>query len=125
MVDDEQSLRTTAGIILEDAGFKAVSAKSTEEALEILKATDDTNKIDVILTDVVMSGRSGPQLIIEALRQNPQYAVVFMSGFPARSRKELDKLLGNYVFIKKPFRPAQLQKAIHDALALRAERQST
>ena len=125
VVDDEQSLRTTAGIILEDAGFKAVSAKSTEEALEILKATDDTNKIDVILTDVVMSGRSGPQLIIEALRQNPQYAVVFMSGFPARSRKELDKLLGNYVFIKKPFRPAQLQKAIHDALALRAERQST
>tara|TARA_R110002049_G_scaffold52872_24_gene148256 strand:- start:65707 stop:68064 length:2358 start_codon:yes stop_codon:yes gene_type:complete len=125
VVDDEQSLRTTAGIILEDAGFEAVTAKSTEEALEILKATEETNKIDVILTDVVMTGRSGPQLIIEALRQNPQYGVVFMSGYPARSRKELDKLLGNYVFLKKPFRPAQLQKAIHDALTLRAERQST
>ncbi|WP_417804519.1 ATP-binding protein [Thalassospira lucentensis] len=124
VVDDEQSLRTTAGIILDDAGFQPVAAKSTEEALEILKATEETDKIDVILTDVVMSGRSGPQLVIEALRQNPDYGVVFMSGYPARSQKELDKLLGNYVFIKKPFRPAQLQKAIHDALALRDNRRN-
>lgn len=122
IVDDEPALRTTARIILEDAGFTTETAKNTEEALEMLKAADAAHKVDVILTDVVMSGRSGPQLIIEALRENPQYGVVFMSGYPARSRKELDKLLGDYVFVKKPFRPAQLQKAIHDALALRATR---
>ena len=123
IVDDEQALRTTARIILEDAGFVTTTAKSTEEALETLKQSEDDEPYDVILTDVVMSGRSGPQLIIEALRQNPRYGVVFMSGYPARSRKELDNLLGNYVFVKKPFRPTQLQKAIHEALALRAERQ--
>ncbi len=123
IVDDEQALRTTARIILEDAGFVTTTAKSTEEALETLKKSEDDEPYDVILTDVVMSGRSGPQLIIEALRQNPRYGVVFMSGYPARSRKELDNLLGNYVFVKKPFRPTQLQKAIHEALALRAERQ--
>ncbi|MEQ9348209.1 MAG: ATP-binding protein [Thalassospira sp.] len=125
IVDDEQALRTTAGIILQDAGFRTETAKSTEEALDLLKQTELNDPFDVILTDVVMSGRSGPQLIIEALRQNQRYGVVFMSGYPARSRKELDKLLGNYVFVKKPFRPAQLQKAIHDAIALRAERQSS
>ncbi|MBX2831942.1 MAG: response regulator [Rhodospirillales bacterium] len=125
IVDDEQALRTTASIMLEDAGFRTDTAKSTEEALEVLKQAEPSDPYDVILTDVVMSGRSGPQLIIEALRQNQRYGVVFMSGYPARSRKELDKLLGNYVFIKKPFRPAQLQKAIHDAIALRAERQNT
>jgi len=125
IVDDEQALRTTARIILEDVGFRTETAKNTEEALSLLSAAEQDDPFDVILTDVVMSGRSGPQLVIEALRSSPRYGVVFMSGYPARSRKELDKLLGNYVFVKKPFRPSQLQKAIHDALALRAERQKT
>jgi len=122
IVDDEQALRTTARIILEDAGFRTETAKSTEEALEVLGKAEQDDPFDVILTDGVMSGRSGPQLIMEALRTNPRYSVVFMSGYPARSRKELDNLLGNYIFIKKPFRPTQLQKAIHDAIALRSER---
>jgi len=123
IVDDEQALRTTAQIILDDAGYRTEIAKSTEEALVILQTSTGDAAFDVILTDVVLPGRSGPQLIIEALRQNPRYGVVFMSGYPARSRKELDNLLGNYVFVKKPFRPAQLQKAIHEALAHKTERQ--
>ncbi|NIY75670.1 response regulator [Thalassospira sp. HF15] len=122
IVDDEQALRTTAQIILDDAGYKTETAKSTEEALVILAKNADDEPFDIILTDVVLPGRSGPQLIIEALRQNPRYGVVFMSGYPARSRKELDNLLGNYVFVKKPFRPGHLQKAVHDALKLAAER---
>jgi len=122
IVDDEQALRTTAQIILDDAGYRTETAKSTEEALVILQHSTDDAAFDVILTDVVLPGRSGPQLIIEALRQNPRYGVVFMSGYPARSRKELDNLLGNYVFVKKPFRPGKLQKAIHDALKLASER---
>jgi signal transduction histidine kinase/ActR/RegA family two-component response regulator/HAMP domain-containing protein len=125
IVDDEQALRTTARIILDDAGYRTETAKSTEEALEILLEASESDPFHVILTDVVMAGRTEPQLVIEALRHNPRYGVVFMSGYPARSRKELDNLLGNYTFVKKPFRPAQLQKAIHDALALCAERQRT
>ena len=122
IVDDEQALRTTAQIILEDAGYRTEIAKSTEEALVILQTSTGDAAFDVIVTDVVLPGRSGPQLIIEALRQNPRYGVVFMSGYPARSRKELDNLLGNYVFVKKPFRPGKLQKAVHDALKLASER---
>ncbi|MBE71044.1 MAG: hybrid sensor histidine kinase/response regulator [Thalassospira sp.] len=122
IVDDEQALRTTAQIILDDAGYRTEIAKSTEEALVILQTSTGDAAFDVILTDVVLPGRSGPQLIIEALRQNPRYGVVFMSGYPARSRKELDNLLGNYVFVKKPFRPGKLQKAVHDALKLASER---
>ncbi|WP_296987494.1 ATP-binding protein [Thalassospira sp. UBA1131] len=122
IVDDEQALRTTAQIILEEAGYRTEIAKSTEEALVILQTSTGDAAFDVIVTDVVLPGRSGPQLIIEALRQNPRYGVVFMSGYPARSRKELDNLLGNYVFVKKPFRPGKLQKAVHDALKLASER---
>ncbi|MBL4842110.1 MULTISPECIES: ATP-binding protein [Thalassospira] len=123
IVDDEQSLRTTAKIILEDAGFDALVARSAEEALQIITESQKTDRIDVILTDVVMSGLSGPQLAIEAQRQYPDLAVVFMSGYPARTRKEMEKMLGDYIFVKKPFRPAQLQKAIHEALAHKTERQ--
>ncbi|OSQ29527.1 ATP-binding protein [Thalassospira sp. MCCC 1A03138] len=123
IVDDEQSLRTTAKIILEDAGFDALVARSAEEALQIITESQKSDRIDVILTDVVMSGLSGPQLAIEAQRQYPDLAVVFMSGYPARTRKEMEKMLGDYIFVKKPFRPAQLQKAIHEALAHKTERQ--
>ncbi|WP_033067891.1 ATP-binding protein [Thalassospira australica] len=125
VVDDELSLRTTAQIILSDAGYQTETAKSTEEALSMLKQANDSDPFDVILTDVVLPGRTGPQLVIEALRHNPRYGVVFMSGYPARSRKELENLLGNHVFIKKPFRPAQLQKAVHDAIATTKERVRT
>tara|TARA_R110000868_G_scaffold97614_2_gene268520 strand:- start:142459 stop:144834 length:2376 start_codon:yes stop_codon:yes gene_type:complete len=122
IVDDEQSLRTTAKIILEDAGFNAIVARNAEQALEIIAKSYKTDRIDVILTDVVMAGLSGPQLAIEALRQYPEIAVVLMSGYPARTRKEMEKMLGDYIFVKKPFRPAQLQKAIHEALASKMER---
>ncbi|RCK47658.1 histidine kinase [Thalassospira profundimaris] len=121
IVDDEPSLRTTAKIILEDAGFNAVSAENAEAALKILAAQKDGEKIDVILSDVVMSGLSGPQLAIEALRLYPHLSIVFMSGYPARTRQEMEKMLGEYIFVKKPFRPAQLQKAIHEALVQKAE----
>ncbi|OSQ40727.1 ATP-binding protein [Thalassospira mesophila] len=122
IVDDEPSLRTTAKIILEDAGFEAICAQNADEALKILAAATDETRIDVILSDVVMSGLSGPQLGIEALRQYPHLCIVFMSGYPARTRQEMEKMLGEYIFVKKPFRPAQLQKAIHEALVQRAER---
>jgi len=125
IVDDEHALRTTAQIILDDAGYKTETAKSTEEALTILSQNVDNAPFDVILTDVVLPGRSGPQLVIEALRQSPHYGVVFVSGYPARSRMELENLLGNYVFVKKPFRPGQLQKAIQDALKLASSRART
>ncbi|KZB71169.1 MULTISPECIES: ATP-binding protein [Thalassospira] len=125
IVDDEHALRTTAQIILDDAGYKTETAKSTEEALTILSQNVDDAPFDVILTDVVLPGRSGPQLVIEALRQSPHYGVVFVSGYPARSRMELENLLGNYVFVKKPFRPGQLQKAIQDALKLASSRAKT
>ncbi|MFH1803731.1 MAG: ATP-binding protein [Pseudomonadota bacterium] len=124
IIDDEAALRTTASIILEDAGFTTVSAKNAEEALAILATCDEDEKIDVLLSDVVMPGLSGPQLAIEALRQYPSLSVVFMSGYPARTRKELENLLGQYVFVKKPFRPAQLQKAIQQALIQKAERRT-
>jgi PAS domain S-box-containing protein len=125
IVDDEQALRTTAQIILNDAGYQTETARSTEEALVILEQSTGEDAFDVIVTDVVLPGRSGPQLIIEALRHKPRYGIVFMSGYPARSRKELENLLGNYVFVKKPFRPCQLQKAVHDALKLASERART
>jgi signal transduction histidine kinase/HAMP domain-containing protein/ActR/RegA family two-component response regulator len=122
VVDDEPSLRTTAKIILEDAGFSAICAQNADEALKILASQEGDDKIDVILSDVVMSGLSGPQLAIEALRQYPHLSIVFMSGYPARTRQEMEKMLGEYIFVKKPFRPAQLQKAIHEALVQKAER---
>lgn len=126
VVDDEPSLRTTAKVILEDAGYRVVTAQNADEALKILAKTNDIadERIDIILSDVVMSGLSGPQLAREALRQYPHLGIVFMSGYPAKTRKELEKMLGEYVFVKKPFRPAQLHKAIHVALAQKSERRN-
>ncbi|MCC9620826.1 response regulator [Thalassospira sp. MA62] len=125
IVDDEDALRTTARIILEDVGYETEMAKNADEALEILTNPENDKHFDVILSDVVMAGRTGPQLVMEALRHNPKYAVVFMSGYPARSQSELEKLLGQYVLVKKPFRPHQLQAAVQDALVQCMARQSS
>jgi len=55
IVDDEEALREALGKILEDDGYRVVSAASGEQALEILR----DHSVDLILTDIRMPGMSG------------------------------------------------------------------
>jgi PAS domain S-box-containing protein len=110
VVEDEERLRMVVARMLTDQGYDIVTAADGGEARRILQGGGDP--IDLILTDVVMPGTSGPELIRE-LRAGagPPARVLFMSGY-APTGRELD---GEH-FLPKPFSEADLFAAVRKAL---------
>ncbi|MCX6361954.1 MAG: PAS domain S-box protein [Armatimonadetes bacterium] len=109
LVEDEKSIRLTVQRFLRDAGYTVAAAASPEEALRIL--TDDQRLIDLMLTDVVMPGMSGPELAGRVRSRRPAMRVAYMSGYPADTMSRYGLAPGKAPFLAKPFDR-------HDLLAL-------
>ena len=111
IVEDAEDVRILARRTLEVRGYRVLSARGAEEALEISQALP----IDVLLTDIVMPRISGPQLVAEYLATRPAPIVIYMSGYAddALTHYELDS---GTVFLRKPFTPAILARTIRRAI---------
>jgi CheY-like chemotaxis protein len=113
VVEDQPGVREVARRILSDAGYDVLTAEDSEEALRAVD--EDAISPAVLVTDVLMPGLSGPDLV-QAMRERlPALPVVFVSGFP-----EIAQPGGAggpaTLFVEKPFRAAQLLQAVADAL---------
>ncbi|MFT3924706.1 MAG: PAS domain-containing protein [Myxococcales bacterium] len=115
VVDDEEVIRMTAGLMLEELGYQVLTARDGLEALEIYRKEGE--RIAAVLLDVVMP-RMGGRACFEAIRAfNPRVRVVMCSGFTKESvMVELNEK-GVKSFLKKPYRRGELAAAIRDALA--------
>lgn len=117
VVDDEPSLRTVARRILERHGYRVIEAASGDEALPVI--ADPSVQFDVLLTDLVMPGINGRELIARCEGYRPSVPVVCMTGFAGESddqhwdRKNLVEILS------KPFTAEGLERAIAAAVARR------
>jgi len=111
IVEDAEDVRILARRTLEARGYRVLTARGAEEALEISQALP----IDVLLTDIVMPRISGPQLVAEYLATRPAPIVIYMSGYAddALTHYELDP---GTVFLRKPFTPAVLARTIRRAI---------
>ncbi len=114
LVEDEITLRDTIEEILEFNDFDVKTASNGEIALEILKDW----KPDLILSDVMMPGISGFDLIslvkeITELRKTP---FIFLSALVAKNEQKKGLDLGAKAFITKPFKTADLLKLIEKHL---------
>jgi len=77
VVDDEVALLELAEMILTTYGYKVICSESGEQALEILKC----NSVDLLLTDVIMPGMDGYQLVAEVKKHYPMIKIQIVSGF--------------------------------------------
>ncbi len=109
VVEDEATVRRTAVRILKKAGYDVVSAASAEEARQ--RFTE--HQIQVMVTDVMMPGESGPELARAMLRAEPGLRVAFMSGYVP----EEEVAFGGGPFVQKPFTPQELKDVVATALA--------
>jgi signal transduction histidine kinase/ActR/RegA family two-component response regulator len=110
LAEDEAQVRNLARRILTQHGYKVIDAENGEQALRI--AEQHTGPIDLLLTDVVMPGFSGPELSRRLKAARPQTKVLFISGYTDDTLLEYDVLRNNLPFLPKPFTPdALLRKA--------------
>ena len=78
VVDDEKSIRIGLTEFLREDGYEVCSAEDTDEALEYVHARD----FDIVVTDLVMPGASGVELLRRVRRDFPRVPVVMMTGGP-------------------------------------------
>ena len=116
VVEDEIQLLRLVCRILSGHGYDPVPAASSAEALEILESTDTA--FDVLLTDVIMPGGSGPELSVEARRKYPDLPVIFMSGYANGMLDRHQSEIENNVFLAKPFSADQLVERMRETLEL-------
>ena len=109
VVDDEALLLTMTETILTEFGYKVLTASGGEKALAILARNDV--KVDLVVTDLVMPGMSGRELVDHILRVAPHTRILCTSGF-VRPSNEAD----NSFYLQKPFTSQDLLVKVKNAL---------
>jgi two-component system cell cycle sensor histidine kinase/response regulator CckA len=98
LVEDEELVRQMTESYLGAHGYTVLAFSSAADALQLVE--DSRPRVDVVLTDVVMPGMSGPDLVRHIDSMLDQPAVVFMSGYTA---DKLGPLEQSAEFVAKPF----------------------
>jgi len=112
IVDDDPDARSFITTLLNNCGYSVISCKSGQEALE--KFND--NKIDAVLTDIIMPEMSGTDLLGQIHAANPDVPVILMTGY-ADLNTAVDAIKkGVFDFIIKPYEPEQIIQSLEKAL---------
>lgn len=115
LVEDEESLRRLTRKILERNGYTVLVAQDGAEALQICEAHQGS--IHLLLTDIVLPGMNGRELVQRVLRILPQIRVVYMSGYTDRVIGQLGIPDLDGPFLEKPFTSEALTRKLREALA--------
>ncbi len=117
LVEDEDMVRSVAERALVRQGYTVVTASDGEQGLARLAQAE---KIDLLISDVVMPGMDGPAMVRAARATYPALPVLFMSGYAEEQlRKSID--IDNVAFLPKPFSVTQLAEAARDVLSAARE----
>jgi signal transduction histidine kinase len=123
LAEDEPAVRSLTRNALMRQGYRVIEAASGTEACELVEKQNIP--IDLVLTDVVMPGISGPELVRRLRVTHPEIKAIYMSGYHD------DALLRHHVranevpFLPKPFVPRRLIQIVHDTLAAGFQRPRT
>ncbi|HEY5712976.1 MAG TPA: response regulator [Allosphingosinicella sp.] len=113
IVEDEAMVRAVAERALARHGYTVLVAENGEAALEILGRED---KVDLMISDVVMPTMDGPTTVRAARKMHPDLPILFISGYAEEQlRKSID--IPNVAFLAKPFSVLQLAETVRDTLA--------
>jgi two-component system, cell cycle sensor histidine kinase and response regulator CckA len=114
LVEDEAAVRGLTLHVLERCGYELLDAGSAEEAFRLAAGYDAS--IDLLITDVVMPGESGPELARRLAVTRPDMKVLFVSGYTDDAVVRSDRLAPNQHFLQKPFGPDTLSRKVRSML---------
>jgi CheY-like chemotaxis protein len=114
VVEDEDALREVTERILLRAGYTVLTAADGVEALQLAAAFPD--RIDVLLSDVIMPGLLGKDIAEALVAERPDTRVLFMSGYAQPVLTTHGTLSADVHLLEKPFTSAELMHALQDQL---------
>ncbi len=114
VAEDEEQVREIVKRSLAMFGYEVLAAASAKEALGL--AQDPHQRIDLLLTDVMMPYQSGPELAVELLRQRPELRVLYMSGYADDTVMLRGGLPQGLTLLSKPFTRVALLCAVAEML---------
>jgi PAS domain S-box-containing protein len=114
IVEDEEIIRQLLMDILHPLGYRVLMAANGFEALALSKTIPE--KIDVLLTDVMMPEMDGRELAQRIAEISPETKIIFMSGYPQSIIMKGDSLPEPTYFIPKPITPSVLSAKLRQVL---------
>jgi CheY-like chemotaxis protein len=118
LIDDEPVVAEFELRALARLGYRVVVADSGAAAIEAARA--ESGPIDLILSDVIMPGLSGPETVAAIRKGHPEAAVLFVSGYTADAVTEQGVIPEGVDLIKKPFSIETLANRVRDLVAARS-----
>jgi two-component system cell cycle sensor histidine kinase/response regulator CckA len=113
VVEDAEELRELTSRLLRRQGYTVLLAANADEALQMF---EQNPSIDVILTDVVMPGASGPELTRRLVERRPELKVIYMSGYTEEAIVQHGVLKPGIAFLHKPFTSEALGRKLRETL---------
>ena len=113
LVEDNDGVRELAKRTLRSRGYEVIEARNGDEAIDLVARGA---RAQLLLTDVVMPGLSGPNLAARLLQQNPRMRVLYMSGFNEDAAAAHGTFWGGVPLLQKPFTPNQLAERVRVTL---------
>jgi PAS domain S-box-containing protein len=114
LVEDNANLRSLAVRVLRSCGYDVLVAPGGREALAI--AADETKRIEVVITDVVMPEMGGRELVERLVAGRPEIRFLLMSGYTDDDVVRRGVQKGETAFLQKPFTPVQLAAKVREVL---------
>ena len=115
VVDDEQTVRTVAKMMLEEFGFKVLTANDGLEGVEMFR--EHEQEVQAILLDMTMPRLSGEQAFSEIRRIRNDVCVILSSGYNEQEATERFSGKGLAGFLQKPYQPVALIQKLREVLS--------
>jgi PAS domain S-box-containing protein len=115
MVEDDPRVRAIARRVLVKAGYSVIEAQHPAEAFALVAQRGE--RLDLVITDLVMPGMSGTALVEQLRRSRPYLQAVYISGFTSEDMSAITADAARSRFLAKPFSPEDLLEAVEALLA--------
>jgi two-component system cell cycle sensor histidine kinase/response regulator CckA len=113
-VEDDDAVRRMTREFLKIRGYTVTEVRSAAEAIQWMESHDDT--IDLVLTDVIMPGMKGRELVEKLAGLRPSLKVLYMSAYTQEHAVSIEILSPGVAFIEKPFSPDELASKVREVL---------
>ena len=115
VVDDEPEIRKLVGAVINHSGYTALTADSGEHALTLVKKQKEP--LELLITDVVQPGMSGPMLADRLTALQPDLKVLYISGYDNTHVVQKYVVEKGHALLTKPFTIEELRAKVSTLLA--------